>query len=61
MKRYNGKYACSNTKEISKRMKQERKKNAHATSPKGYTSVTVGGTPTDAATQEASPEVVILN
>ena len=29
--------------------------------PKGCTSVTVGGTPTDSATQEAPPEVVILN
>jgi hypothetical protein len=28
--------------------------------PKGYTSVTVGGTPTDAKAREKSPEVVIL-
>jgi len=42
-------------------MKQERKKNAHATSPKGCTSITMGVPPTDAATQEASPEAVILN
>ena len=28
--------------------------------PKGYISVTVGGTPTDAKKQEKSPEVVIL-
>ena len=28
--------------------------------PKGYTSITVGGTPTDAKAREKSPEVVIL-
>ena len=58
MKRYDGKYAALTQKEQQSEWSKNDKK--HTTSPKGYTSVTVGGTPTDAATQEASPEAVIL-